>query len=258
MKTLRAALIALVVATGALAVAPAAHAGYWAATVLDPLPERIQAHRTYTFGYWVMQHASHPYDGDYGKLGRTALRIVDEAGASHTFDGVPLGQRSHYAAAVTVPHPGTWELYAVQGLFEDYKIGTLTVPGELDTRPLPSPVCSQQQASDWGIVRPPDLNRCEGGAASGAASSGAASGGAASGGSPSGDSAPGRTTSGGSTSGGSTSHGSPVADSGAGLAADALWALLALPVVAGAAVLTRNRPALAGWWRRGKGAQEGS
>jgi hypothetical protein len=95
-------------------------------TALDPLPEPIRAGRTYTVGYWVLQHGSHPYDGD---LGETGLKLVDEQGRVVTFQGVALREPAHYAAALAIPHAGSWRLYGQQGIFADYQVGTLTVPG---------------------------------------------------------------------------------------------------------------------------------
>ncbi len=140
-----------------LLAAPSAHAGGWAATVLDPLPTRIEPDQTYTVGYWVMQHAAHPYDGGHGPLGKTGLKIVAEDGTTHAFDGVPLGQPAHYAAALTVPRPGTWQLHAQQGSFDDYLIGTLTVPGKLKLRPLPAAVAGHEDRHQWGLIQSPDL-----------------------------------------------------------------------------------------------------
>lgn len=138
--------------------APPAHAGYWAATTLDPIPDRIEPGQSYTIGYWVMQHAAHPYDGDYGPLGRTGLKIVDKGGNTHTFSGVPLGQTSHYATTIAIPHPGTWQLIAAQGRFGDYRIGTLTVPGGLEVAPLPPPVAGHDDRMRWGLIQSPDLD----------------------------------------------------------------------------------------------------
>lgn len=158
MKPLRLAVALSLALAGSLATAPPAGAGGWAATVLDPLPERIESGRTYTIGYWVLQHAGHPYNGELnesGKLGQTGLKIVSEGGAVHTFDGVRLGQPAHFSAAVVVPHPGTWEVYALQGMFDDYRIGTLEVPGGLEAEPLPSPVHSDDY--EWGRISPPEV-----------------------------------------------------------------------------------------------------
>lgn len=158
MRPAKLALTLMTVLVVPLLAAPPAHAGGWAATVLDPLPTRIEPNQTYTVGYWVMQHAAHPYDGAYGPLGRTGLKIVAEDGTTHTFDGVPLGQPAHYAAALTVPQPGTWQLHARQGRFGDYLIGTLTVPGKLKLRPLPAAVAGHHHDPHrWGLIQAPDL-----------------------------------------------------------------------------------------------------
>lgn len=157
MKLARRAFAVVMVLAVSLFAAPPAQAGGWAATVLDPLSTRIEPNQTYTVGYWVMQHAAHPYDGGYGPLGKTGLKIVVDDGTTHTFDGVPLGQPAHYAATLAVPQRGTWQLYALQGLFDDYLIGTLTVPGGLQARPLPASVAGHEDRHRWGLIQSPDL-----------------------------------------------------------------------------------------------------
>jgi hypothetical protein len=42
-----------------LALATPALAGGWATTLLDPLPDRLEAGHTYTVGFWILQHGSH-------------------------------------------------------------------------------------------------------------------------------------------------------------------------------------------------------
>lgn len=158
MKPIRLVCALALALAGGLVMASPASAGGWAATVLDPLPERIEAARTYTIGYWVLQHATHPYNGrmnESGELGRTGLRIVSEDGDVRTFDGVRLGQPAHFSAAVVVPHPGTWEVYAIQGVFDQYKIGTLEIPGKLQVEPLPPPVHGDDY--EWGPTGPPEV-----------------------------------------------------------------------------------------------------
>ena len=58
-------LLALVL-LGGLPALPA-QAGGWAVPVLDPLPATVEADRTYTVGYWVLQHGTHPYEGTLEK-----------------------------------------------------------------------------------------------------------------------------------------------------------------------------------------------
>lgn len=143
--------------TGLLAgllLASPARAGGWAATLLDPLPSRVEVGRTYTVGYWVLQHGTHPYDGD---LGATALVLVDPQGQRRSFPGVPLAQPAHYATALVVPSAGSWRLEAEQGLFGTYVVGTLTAPGRLVTAPLPPGVGPDGHDNGWGAIRPPTL-----------------------------------------------------------------------------------------------------
>jgi hypothetical protein len=130
-----------------------ARAGGWAVTYLDPLPDTLQPGRGYTLGYWVLQHGTHPYDGE---LGDTGLKLVDDQGKATTFRGVPLPEPAHYAAAVAVPHPGRWQLVGIQGIFAEYAIGTLTVPGGLAVAPTPTPMTfGDGHEHTWGAIRPP-------------------------------------------------------------------------------------------------------
>lgn len=153
MRRLRCTLVVgAILATLVLAAAPA-RAGGWAVTALDPLPAPIQAGRTYTVGYWVLQHGSHPYDGD---LGETGLKLVDDRGRVVTFQGVALREPAHFAAALAIPHTGTWKLYGQQGIFADYQVGTLIVPGGLAVVRPPTPM-TMHSDTHWGAIRPPDL-----------------------------------------------------------------------------------------------------
>ncbi len=127
--------------------------GGWAVTVLDPLPPPLEPTRSYTVGYWVLQHGSHPYEGD---LGTTGLKLVDPGGRVVTFQGVALREPAHFAAAIAIPHAGTWKLYGLQGVFADYQVGTLTVPGGLTVLRPPAPM-TMHNDTHWGAIRPPDV-----------------------------------------------------------------------------------------------------
>lgn len=145
------ALAALV--AGMLAIPGPAKAGGWAVTYLDPLPGTFEAGRGYTIGFWVLQHGSHPYEG---ALGETGLKLVDEQGKATTFTGVRLPEPAHYAAAVAIPRNGRLRLIAVQGIFAEYMVGTLTVPGRLALAPTPTPMSfTDGHAHEWGLIRPP-------------------------------------------------------------------------------------------------------
>jgi len=157
MRTLRATLALAVVLGSVLLAAPPARAGGWAATLLDPLPERVEAGVPYTIGFWVLQHGSHPYWG--GKLEPVGLKLVGADGTVVKAPGVPLKEPAHYATALVIPRSGTWSVYGVQGVFQDYQVGTLTVPGKLSVLPLPpvAPVGAKDH-QPWGAVRPPQLS----------------------------------------------------------------------------------------------------
>ncbi|GAB3976373.1 hypothetical protein V1634_17780 [Plantactinospora veratri] len=155
-RMLAAVAATLVALAGTLLLAPTpAQAGNWAATLLDPLPERLEPGRGYTIGLWVLQHGFHPYEGD---LGRVALRLEDGKGASLSFPATALPEPAHYAAAVAVPHAGAWTVTAVQGRFTDYRIGTLTVPGGLALLGVPAPLQAAETEKYWpGAIRPPTV-----------------------------------------------------------------------------------------------------
>ncbi|MCR6487478.1 hypothetical protein M8542_32090 [Amycolatopsis sp. OK19-0408] len=151
---LGAALVTLLVST------PAAVAGNWATTYLDPLPETLRAGQPYTVGYWVLQHGSHP---SYGELGPTALVLTPAQGDPVVFPGVALREPAHYAAAIAVPTDGVWRVSARQGIFAGYDIGTLTLPGRLEITPPPAPMPAGEPLP-WGAIRPP-VNPVSGGGA---------------------------------------------------------------------------------------------
>jgi hypothetical protein len=154
MRRLRVVVAAALVAFGLAPAAPA-QAGGWAVTLLDPLPDRIDAGRAYTVGYWVLQHGSHPFDGE---LGKTGLRLIG-SGGEREFVGRPLPEAAHYAVSFTVS-AGTWKVYALQGWFAPFEVGTLTVPGGLTLQPSELPVkvgghSDGGAGPHWGAVRPP-------------------------------------------------------------------------------------------------------
>lgn len=154
MRLVRIVATLVVVAGSTLAAATPAQAGGWATTLLDPLPHQLEVGTGYTVGYWVLQHGSHPYDGD---LGKTGLRLVDQAGKATEYPGVPLPEAAHYATAVVFGHTGTWRLYGIQGIFADYEIGKVTIPGKVDPRPTPPPMTMTDgdSADHWGAIHPP-------------------------------------------------------------------------------------------------------
>lgn len=143
----------------ALAVAAPARAGGWAATYLDPVPATFVQGATYTVGFWMLQHGTHPYEGP--GLGRVGLKFTSGA-RSLEFTGVELREKGHYAAAIALPE-GDWRVEAIQGWFAPFPVGTLKVPGALTVKPLDPQLRSMIAnyldmnggKDPWGEVRPP-------------------------------------------------------------------------------------------------------
>ncbi|WP_030912131.1 hypothetical protein [Streptosporangium amethystogenes] len=152
---MRRILILLAFIVPLLTLAAPARAGGWAITVMDPVPAKTDPDTTYTLGFWLLQHGTHPYLGD--DLGEVALRFTDGK-KSLKFVGVELTEPAHYAAAISLPK-GTWEVEAIQGWFAPYRIGTLSVPGGLEIAPVPSEfrqsIAGQPPQEHWGAIRPP-------------------------------------------------------------------------------------------------------
>ncbi|MFJ2031705.1 hypothetical protein [Streptosporangium sp. NPDC087985] len=140
----------------ALTLAAPARAGGWAVTFMDPAPADVQPHTTYTLGFWLLQHGTHPYEGV--NLGEVGLKFTDGSKVVR-FSGVELSEPAHYAAAISLP-PGTWKVEGIQGWFAPYGIGTLTVPGRLKIAPIPEDLrraidSQTPQENYWGEVHPP-------------------------------------------------------------------------------------------------------
>ncbi|MCG5213974.1 hypothetical protein [Streptosporangium sp. KLBMP 9127] len=130
--------------------------GNWAVTYLDPVPARFSAGTAYTFGFWVLQHGTHPFWGE--DIGEVALRFTGDTGEVLTFPGVELKEAAHYAAAVSLP-AGSWRMTGVQGMFQPHEVGLLTVPGGLKVNPLPQDLPTMEPPEGgkeyWGAIRPP-------------------------------------------------------------------------------------------------------
>lgn len=154
MTRILAVLAAVVLTVPLLWVSPVSATGNWAVTYPDPVPSRFAAGVPYTLGYWVLQHGTHPYEGD---LGPTGLRLTGQGGKVLEFPGTALPEPGHYAAPVAVP-AGTWKVEGVQGRFEPYVVGTLRVPGALAIEPLPAALTeeiAQGEQRYWDVIRPP-------------------------------------------------------------------------------------------------------
>jgi hypothetical protein len=154
-RLLRTVAVVLLAAASVIFAGVPARAGGWAVTLLDPLPERLEPGTAYTVGYWVLQHGFHPYEG---ALGQTELRLTDGAGKTTSYAGTPLPEAGHYAAAVVFPDRGTWRLSSLQGVFGEYRIGEVTVPGGLTVPPSSAPAhvaIPPDNDRHWEAVRPP-------------------------------------------------------------------------------------------------------
>jgi LPXTG-motif cell wall-anchored protein len=150
MRTRRILVVAAtVLVTGLLAAAPA-QAGAWEETLLDPPPARIETGVTYTFGYWILQHGSYPYQG--GDLGSTSLRATDEKGTVVDFPGVKLATAGHYSAEVRFPHDGAWTIGSQhEVIMPDTNVASVTVPGPVKITPSDM---RQRAPYKWGDIRP--------------------------------------------------------------------------------------------------------
>ncbi|GAA1036207.1 hypothetical protein GCM10009557_46300 [Virgisporangium ochraceum] len=153
-RAVSALLVALCAGTvGAVVGAAPAQAGGWATTVLDPVPATFEPGKSYTIGFWVLQHGSHPYDGDLEPVGLQ----VDGPNGRRVFTATALPERAHYVTSIVVPAAGTYTLTGQQGIFQPYRIGTVAVPGGLTALPVPPPMKFPAEQLPWTDVRPPEM-----------------------------------------------------------------------------------------------------
>lgn len=146
-------ILGLVVAAAAALLVPIqALAGGWATTLLDPLPDRVEAGHSYTVGFWILQHGSHVSGIPLASPG---LRF-DDGRQVLVFRGTPLAQGGHYATAILLPHDGDWSVFGTQAPFEDYRVGVLSVPGRIAVAATPQPLSAPLDPS-WATVRPPNV-----------------------------------------------------------------------------------------------------
>ncbi|MFB9891159.1 hypothetical protein [Planobispora takensis] len=155
---MRRILLILAIVVPVLALGTPAQAGGWAITLMDPVPG-VRPDTTYTVGFWLLQHGTHPYYGD--DLGEVALEFTSEK-KTVRFTGTELAEPAHYAAAISLP-AGTWQVKAIQGWFAPHEVGTLTVPGDLKIAPLPIEFRRMVEGQEdsrmdyWGVIRPPGI-----------------------------------------------------------------------------------------------------
>jgi hypothetical protein len=74
------------------------------------------------------------------------------------FNGAALPEAAHYAAAIVLPHDGAWQVEGLQGWFQPYKVGTLSVPGRLSLATPPAEMHLDGHADHaWGAIHPPNM-----------------------------------------------------------------------------------------------------
>jgi hypothetical protein len=140
----------LVAAVAALLIPSQAMAGGWATTLLDPLPDRVEAGHSYTIGFWILQHGSHVSAYPLSSPGL----MFDDGNRTLVFKGVPLPEGGHYATAIVLPYDGNWAVVGTQAPFQDYRVGVLSVPGRIAVSPTPEPIPWRPDQS-WATVKPP-------------------------------------------------------------------------------------------------------
>jgi hypothetical protein len=147
-------LSALAAGVLSVAIATPAAAGGWATTLLDPLPDKLQAGSSYTVGFWILQHGSHVFQTG---LSNPGLKFVDEGGQSLVFRGAALPEGGHYATAMTLPHEGSWTIFGMQAPFADYKVGIVDLPGRVAIATVPAAIPFPEDPS-WSTVKPPKVS----------------------------------------------------------------------------------------------------
>ena len=152
MRLLRSFFVVGLVTLATLVPAMPAQAGGWALTLIDPMNETItvQPATKYSITYWVLQHGTHPYEGE---LGMTGLSFSNTNGKVVTFEGIAMAEPAHYRVEVQLPAAGLWRITALQGVFAPHEVGMLLVPGRVAT--YPTPIDPAVHGAQWGAVRPP-------------------------------------------------------------------------------------------------------
>jgi hypothetical protein len=100
-------------------------AGGWAVTTMEGVPDDIVAGQTYTVGYTILQHGSHPADVEETYIQITSLATGEEI----LFRGESTGETGKYTAEVTFPEEGAWQWGVIQGWFGMQELGTIQAQG---------------------------------------------------------------------------------------------------------------------------------
>ena len=103
-----------------VALAPAASAGGWAVSTLDPMATPAAGVPT-DVGFTIRQHGMTPVD-----LDDVAIAVTGPSGEITVYPARHEGDVGHYVASVTFDEgQSTWEIR--QGFFEPQDLGTITV-----------------------------------------------------------------------------------------------------------------------------------
>ncbi len=127
----------VVMALGVLA--PAALAGGWAVSTLDPMDPPVAGQET-EVGFTVRQHGVTPVD-----IEDVAVAITGPSGAVAVFDARPDGGTGHYVATVVFEQgQSTWEIR--QGWFAPQPLGVIEVGGSAASS---TPVAVESSSYRW-------------------------------------------------------------------------------------------------------------
>jgi hypothetical protein len=129
MESMRKLLAGLGLCVALLAVlAPAAWAGGWAVSTLDPMAAPVAGAAT-DVGFTIRQHGVTPVD-----LDEVAIVVTGPSGQTTVFPAKGDGIEGHYVASVTFEEgQSTWEIR--QGFFEPQALGTITVAADTSSAP---------------------------------------------------------------------------------------------------------------------------
>ncbi len=106
-----------------LLLAPAALAGGWAVSTIDPMATPTAGVPT-DVGFTIRQHGMTPVD-----LADVAIAVTGPSGETNVYPAQRDGAVGHYVATVTFEKgQSTWEVR--QGFFEPQDLGTITVAGD--------------------------------------------------------------------------------------------------------------------------------
>ena len=111
-------------------VAPAAWAGGWAVSTLDPMSAPVAGVPT-DIGFTIRQHGVTPVD-----LDDAAIVVTAPSGETTVFPAKGDGVEGHYVASVTFEEgQSTWQIR--QGFFEPQDLGAITVAAGTSSAPGP-------------------------------------------------------------------------------------------------------------------------